>query len=154
MNTDSRTRIECTDWDEEVPVATWTKGCGRKPARKVITKGVAKVELTKAQTERIAKMLGSGMEVRLAVGGEEAIRSSPVRGGVLPCGGRRPPLYRGLSSTVPGFGFPCTAKSFLPRVRGGGKWLVGWLVSWLVGSWWLVKPAHQLLSRPTSQLTN
>ena len=119
MNTDSRTRIECTDWDKEVPVATWTKGCGRKPARKVITKGVAKVELTKAQTERIAKMLGSGMEVRLAVGGEEAIRSSPVRGGVLPCGGRRPPLYRGLSSPVPGFGFPCTAKSFLPRVRGG-----------------------------------
>ena len=92
MNTDSRTRIECTDWDKEVPVATWTKGCGRKPARKVITKGVAKVELTKAQTERIAKMLGSGMEVRLAVGGEEAIRFSPVRGGVLPCGGRR--LYR------------------------------------------------------------
>ena len=28
-NTDSRTRIECTDWDEEVPVATWAKGCGR-----------------------------------------------------------------------------------------------------------------------------
>ena len=67
MNKNSETRIECTDWDEEVPVATWTKGCGRKPARKVITKGVAKVELTKAQTERIAKMLGSGMEVRLAV---------------------------------------------------------------------------------------
>ena len=77
MNTDSRTRIECTDWDEEVPVATWTKGCGRKPARKVITKGVAKVELTKAQTERIAKMLGSGMEVRLAVGGEDAVRLYP-----------------------------------------------------------------------------
>ena len=77
MNTDSRTRIECTDWDEEVPVATWAKGCGRKPARKVITKGVAKVELTKAQTERIAKMLGSGMEVRLAIGGEDAIRLYP-----------------------------------------------------------------------------
>ena len=77
MNTDSRTRIECTDWDEEVPVATWTKGCGRKPARKVLTKGVAKVELTKAQTERIAKMLGSGMEVRLAVGGEDAVRLYP-----------------------------------------------------------------------------
>ena len=77
MNKDNRTRIECTDWDEEVPVATWTKGCGRKPARKVLTKGVAKVELTKAQTERIAKMLGSGMEVRLAIGGEDAIRLYP-----------------------------------------------------------------------------
>ena len=39
--------------------------------------GVAKVELTKAQTERIAKMLGSGMEVRLAVGGEDAVRLYP-----------------------------------------------------------------------------
>ena len=77
MNKDNRTRIECTDWDEEVPVATWTKGCGRKPARKVLTKGVAKVELTKAQTERIAKMLGSGREVRLAIGGEDAIRLYP-----------------------------------------------------------------------------
>ena len=77
MNTDSRTRIECTDWDEDVPVATWAKGRRRMPARKVITKGVAKVELTKAQTERIAKMLGSGMEVRLAVGGEDAVRLYP-----------------------------------------------------------------------------
>ena len=32
-NTDSRTRIECTDWDEEVPVATWAKGCGRSGGR-------------------------------------------------------------------------------------------------------------------------
>jgi len=31
-----------------------------------------------------------------------------LRGGVLPCGGGRPPLYRGLGSPVPGFEFPCT----------------------------------------------
>lgn len=77
MNKNSETRIECTDWDEEVPVATWAKGRRRMPARKVITKGVAKVELTGRQTERIAKMLASGMEVRLAMGGEEAIRLFP-----------------------------------------------------------------------------
>ena len=75
MDTDDR--IECTNWDEEVPVATWTKGRRRTPARKVLTKGVAKVELTKAQTARIARMLGMGMEVRLAAAGEDAIRLYP-----------------------------------------------------------------------------
>ena len=77
MNTDSRTRIECTDWDEDVPVATWAKGRRRMPARKVITRGVAKVELTRGQTSRITKMLGSGMEVRLDFGGDGAIRLYP-----------------------------------------------------------------------------
>jgi len=77
MDTDMRARIECTNWDEEVPVATWNKGRGRKPARKVLTKGVAKVKLTTAQTARIARMLGMGMEVRLAAGDEDAIRLYP-----------------------------------------------------------------------------
>ena len=45
MKTDTRTRIECTNWDDEVAVATWAKGRTRKPARKVLTKGVAKLEL-------------------------------------------------------------------------------------------------------------
>ena len=89
MNRNRETRIECTDWDEEVPVATWAMGRGRMPARKVITRGVAKVELTARQAGSIVGKLAAGMEVRLAMGGEEAIRFSPVRGGVLPCGGRR-----------------------------------------------------------------
>jgi hypothetical protein len=71
------TRIECTNWDEEVSVATWAKGRARKPARKVLTRGVAKVELTKGQMGGITKMLGSGMEVRLDFGGEDAIRLYP-----------------------------------------------------------------------------
>ena len=71
------TRIECTNWDEEVSVATWAKGHARKPARKVLTRGVAKVELTKGQMGGIMKMLGSGMEVRLDFGGEDAIRLYP-----------------------------------------------------------------------------
>ena len=71
------TRIECTNWDEEVSVATWAKGRARKPARKVLTRGVAKVELTKGQMGGIMKMLGSGMEVRLDFGGEDAIRLYP-----------------------------------------------------------------------------
>ena len=74
---DTDTRIECTNWDKEVAVATWTKGRARKPARKVLTTGVAKVALTKGQMSRIAKMLGSGMEVRLGFGGEDAIRLYP-----------------------------------------------------------------------------
>ena len=74
---DTDTRIECTNWDDEVAVATWTKGRTRKPARKVITRGVAKVELTRGQTSRITKMLGSGMEVRLDFGGDGAIRLYP-----------------------------------------------------------------------------
>ena len=74
---DTDTRIECTNWDDEVAVATWTMGRARKPARKVLTRGVAKVELTRGQTSRIAKMLGSGMEVRLDFGGEDAIRLYP-----------------------------------------------------------------------------
>ena len=75
MNTD--TRIECTNWDDEVAVATWATGRARKPARKVLTRGVAKVELTKGQMSRITKMLGSGMEVRLDFGGDGAIRLYP-----------------------------------------------------------------------------
>ena len=71
------TRIECTNWDEEVSVATWARGRARKPARKVLTRGVAKVELTKGQMGGIMKMLGSGMEVRLDFGGEDAIRLYP-----------------------------------------------------------------------------
>ena len=74
---DTDTRIECTNWDEDVPVSTWAKGRTRKPARKVLTKGVAKVELTKGQMSRITKMLGSGMEVRLDFGGGGAIRLYP-----------------------------------------------------------------------------
>ena len=75
MGTD--TRIECTNWDEDVPVSTWAKGRTRKPARKVLTKGIAKVELTRGQMSRITKMLGSGMEVRLDFGGDGAIRLYP-----------------------------------------------------------------------------
>ena len=75
--TDTRTRIECTNWDDEVAVATWARGRARKPARKVLTKGVVKVELTKGQMSRITKMLGSGMEVRLDFGGDGAIRLYP-----------------------------------------------------------------------------
>ncbi len=74
---DTDTRIECTDWDEAVTVATWAKGRARKTARKVLTRGVAKVKLTKGQMGSIAKMLGSGMEVRLDFGGEDAIRLYP-----------------------------------------------------------------------------
>ena len=74
---DTDTRIECTNWDEAVSVATWAKGRARKPARKVLTRGVAKVKLTKGQVGSIAKMLGSGMEVRLDFGGEDAIRLYP-----------------------------------------------------------------------------
>ena len=77
MKTDTRTRIECTDWDDEVPVATWTKGRTEMPARKVLTKGVAQVPLTKGQVSRINAMLGSGMEVRLAICGEDAVRLFP-----------------------------------------------------------------------------
>lgn len=77
MNKNSETRIECTDWDEDVPVATWAKGRRRMPARKVITKGVAKVELTARQAGSIVGKLAAGMEVRLAMGGEEAIRLFP-----------------------------------------------------------------------------
>ena len=70
-------RFVCTDWDEEVPVATWSKGRRRKPARKVITNGKVRVALTRLQAERIVKMLGCGNEVRLTVGGEDAIRLFP-----------------------------------------------------------------------------
>ena len=105
MNENSDTRIECTDWDEDVPVATWAKGRRRMPARKVITRGVAKVELTGRQTERIAKMLASGMEVRLAMGGEEAIRLFPCAAtdfrtmfvAAETMGGFRHEVYRGRS---------------------------------------------------------
>ena len=38
---DTDTRIECTNWDEEVAVATWAKGRARKPARKVLTRGAS-----------------------------------------------------------------------------------------------------------------
>ena len=43
----------------------------------------------------------------------------PVRGGVLPCGGWRPPLRRLASSPVPGFEFPCTGgrESVYQRTR-------------------------------------
>jgi hypothetical protein len=74
---DTDTRIECTNWDEDVPVSTWAKGRTRKPARKVLTKGVAKVKLTSGQMSNITKMLGSGMEVRLDFGGDDAIRLYP-----------------------------------------------------------------------------
>ena len=74
---DTDTRIECTNWDDEVSVATWAKGRARKPARKVLTRGVAKVKLTRGQMSNITKMLGSGMEVRLDIGGEDAIRLYP-----------------------------------------------------------------------------
>lgn len=74
---DTDTRIECTNWDEDVPVSTWAKGRTRKPARKVLTKGVAKVKLTSGQMSNITKMLGSGMEVRLDFGGDAAIRLYP-----------------------------------------------------------------------------
>ena len=62
MNKNSETRIECTDWDGEVPVATWAMGRGRMPARKVITRGVAKVELTARQAGSIVGKLAAGME--------------------------------------------------------------------------------------------
>lgn len=105
MNRNRETRIECTDWDGEVPVATWAMGRGRMPARKVITRGVAKVELTGRQAERIAKMLASGMEVRLAMGGEEAIRLFPCAAtdfrtmfvAAETMGGFRHEAYRGRS---------------------------------------------------------
>lgn len=74
---DTDTRIECTNWDEAVAVATWAKGRVQKPARKVLTRGVAKVKLTKGQMSGITKMLGSGMEVRMGFGGEDAIRLYP-----------------------------------------------------------------------------
>jgi len=74
---DTDTRIECTNWDEGVAVATWARGRARKPARKVLTRGVARVEMTKGQTSRITKMLGSGMEVRLGFGGDGAVRLYP-----------------------------------------------------------------------------
>ena len=74
---DTDTRVECTNWDEAVPVSTWAKGRTRKPARKVLTKGVAKVKLTSGQMSNITKMLGSGMEVRLDFGGDAAIRLYP-----------------------------------------------------------------------------
>ncbi len=77
MKTDTRTRIECTDWDDEVPVATWARGRTRKPARKVLTRGTAQIALTQGQVSRIMEMLGSGMEVRLAIGGEDALRLFP-----------------------------------------------------------------------------
>ena len=69
---DTDTRIECTNWDEDVPVSTWAKGRTRKPARKVLTKGVAKVKLTSGQMSNITMMLGSGMEVRLDFCGDDA----------------------------------------------------------------------------------
>ena len=74
---DTDTRIECTNWDEEIPVATWSKGRARKPARKVLTKGIAEVELTGDQTSRITRLLGSGMEVRLPMGDDGAVRLYP-----------------------------------------------------------------------------
>lgn len=71
------TRIACTNWDEETPVALKANGRGRLPARKVITNGVVKIALNRSQAERIATMLGCGYEVRLTVNGEEAIRMYP-----------------------------------------------------------------------------
>ena len=67
---DTDTRIECTNWDDEVSVATWAKGRARKPARKVLTRGVAKVRLTRGQMSHITKMLGSGMRLRSMTGGK------------------------------------------------------------------------------------
>ena len=77
METINETRVVCMDWDEDVPVATWNSGRGRKPARKVITRGRARVGLTRQQSAEIVKKLASGMEVRLSIGGEDAVRLYP-----------------------------------------------------------------------------
>ena len=74
---DNNTRIECTNWDEEIHVATWSKGRTRMPARKVLAKGIAEVELTLSQTVRITRLLSSGMEVRLPMGDDGAVRLYP-----------------------------------------------------------------------------
>lgn len=47
------------------------------------------------------------------------IWGSPVRGGVLPCGGGPCPLYRGLTSPVRGFRFTCTGKRVAWKVPDG-----------------------------------
>lgn len=71
------TRIACTNWDEETPVALKANGRGKLPARKVLTNGIVKIALNRSQAERIATMLSCGYEVRLTVNGEEAIRMYP-----------------------------------------------------------------------------
>lgn len=73
------TRVKCNNWPEEpnTVVAITTKGRTRKPSRKVLTKGVSQVKLTNAQMNRIMKMLGSGMEVRLTMNDCDAIRLFP-----------------------------------------------------------------------------
>ena len=71
------TRIACTNWDEETPVALKASGRGRLPARKVLTKGVVKIALNRPLAERIATMLGCGYEVQLTVNSKEAFRMYP-----------------------------------------------------------------------------
>ena len=77
MNAKNETRVECTNWNDEVLVATWAKGRGKKPSRKVMTNGTERIGLSDRMGERVVGLLSRGMEVRLEIGGEDAIRLYP-----------------------------------------------------------------------------
>ena len=74
---DKRTRLECENWDNDVPVAIKAKERRRMPARKVLTTGIGRVALTKRQMGGITQMLRSGKEVRLSDGADAILRLYP-----------------------------------------------------------------------------
>ena len=77
MNAKNEARVECTNWNDEVLVATWAKGRGKKPSRKVMTNGTERIGLSDRMGERVVGLLSRGMEVRLEIAGEDAIRLYP-----------------------------------------------------------------------------
>ena len=72
-------RYRCENWDEDYfRVNVHSYGAGRKPARKVVTKGTRSV-VSYTDPKAITDLLRKGYEVRLAFwGGEDAIRLYPI----------------------------------------------------------------------------
>ena len=76
-------RFECENWDTEAKgfhVDVTSSGRGKKPARKVLTKGIKTVNLWPYTCKEIQDLLRKGYELRLMLGGskENAVRLFPM----------------------------------------------------------------------------
>lgn len=79
VNESTENRFQCENWDADYfHVKVKGNGHGRKPARKVVTRGIHKV-LLKVEKSEITNYLRRGYEVRLVFAGycENAIRLFP-----------------------------------------------------------------------------
>ncbi|MCR5414936.1 MAG: hypothetical protein K6F50_09475 [Kiritimatiellae bacterium] len=68
-------RYTCDNWDEGVEVKLRERGKHRLPERKVITTGIAEIDLTKRQMDLLVAYARQGRDVRLTYGSSSAKES-------------------------------------------------------------------------------